>query len=195
MNEQLTKDWVMHVWGSFSFGKRLIVWDAYKYHIMYSINSIIKHRTNSEVSIIPAGLTEQFQPADISWNKPFKEAYRKLYDEWMATGEKSFTPAGNMRAPSKPLVVQCMKTAWDAIGVEVIKKSFIVSGIALNPDRSEDGNIRCIQADGVASQAKEEITRQTALLTQDEDKNDPFLDCEVDEELENNETVIDDDTN
>ena len=195
MNEQLKKDWVMRVWGSFSFGKRILVWDAYRCHIMDSVKSIIKHRTNSEVSIIPAGLTKQLQPADISWNKPFKEAYRKLYDEWMATGEKSFTPAGNMRAPSKPLVVQWVKTAWDAVGVDVIKKSFIVSGIALHPDGSEDNNIRCIQTDGVAAQAKEEITRQTALLTQDEDENDPFLDCEDDEELENNETVIDDDDN
>ena len=98
-------------------------------------------------------------------------------------------------APSKPLVVQWVKTAWDAVGVDVIKKSFIVSGIALHPDGSEDNNIRCIQTNGVAAQAKEEITRQTALLTQDEDENDPFLDCEDDEELENNETVIDDDDN
>ena len=33
-----------------------------------------------------------------------------------------------------------------------------------------------------------------ALLTQEEDDNDPFVDCEDDEELETNETVIDDDT-
>ena len=129
MNEQLTKDWVMHVWGSFSFVKRILVWDAYKCHIVDSLKSIIKHHTNSEVSIIPAGLTKQLQPAGISWNKPFKEVYRKLYDEWMATGEKSFTQAGNMRAPSKPLVVQWVKTAWDAVGVDVIKKSFIVRKI------------------------------------------------------------------
>ena len=32
-------------------------------------------------------------------------------------------------------------------------------------------------------------------MTQDEDKNDPFLDCEDDKELEINETVIDNDTN
>ena len=52
----------------------------------------------------------------------------------MAMGEKSFTQARNMRAPSKPLVVQWVKTAWDTTGVDVIKKSFRVSRIALNPD-------------------------------------------------------------
>ena len=91
---------------------------------MDSVNSIIKYCTNSELSIIPAGLTKELQPADISWNKPLKEAYQKVYDEWMAMGEKSFTQAGNVRAPSKPLVIQWVKTAGDAIGVNVIKKPF-----------------------------------------------------------------------
>jgi len=38
-------------------------------------------------------------PADVSWNKPFKEAYKARYNQWMATGEKSYTPAGNIKAP------------------------------------------------------------------------------------------------
>ena len=63
----------------------------------------------------------------------------------------------------------------------------------LNPDGSEDDNFRCIQADGVAAQVREELSRGTALLTQEEHDNDPFVDCEDDEEQETNETVIDDD--
>ena len=97
-----------------------------------------------------------------------------------------------MRAPSKPFVVQWVKTVWDAVSVNVIKKSFWVSGIALNPDGCEDGNIRCIQADGVAAQVREELSQQTALLTQDQDDNDPFANCEDEDKLEINETVIDD---
>ena len=64
----------------------------------------------------------------------------------------------------------------------------------LNPDGSEDYNFRFIQADGVAAQLREESSRGMALLTQDEDNNDPFVDCEDDKELETDETVIDDDT-
>ena len=41
-----------------------------------------------DVAIIPGGLTSQLQPADMSWNKPFKMAYRELCNEWMATAEK-----------------------------------------------------------------------------------------------------------
>ena len=62
----------------------------------------------------------------------------------------------------------------------------------MNPAGCDDGNIRCIQTDGVAAKAKEELSRQTALLTQDQDENDPFADCEDEDEQEINETVIDD---
>ena len=87
-----------------------------------------------------------------------------------------------------------MKTAWDAVSVDNIKKSFRVSRIVLNPDGSEDDNIHSIQADRVEAQMREELSWKTALLTQEEDDNDLFLDREDDEEQETNETVIDDDT-
>ena len=113
----------------------------------------------------------------------------------MATGEKLFTPAGNMRPPSKLLAVQWVKKAWSAVSADVIRKTFHVSGIALNPDGSEDHEIRCIQEDGVAAGAKEEIAQLTTAftLTQDEDDSDPFSDLDDDEdELENNEIVVED---
>ena len=64
----------------------------------------------------------------------------------------------------------------------------------MNPDGSEDENFCCIQADGVAAQVREELSRQMALLTQDEDDNDAFVDCEDDKEMETNKTVIDNHT-
>ena len=56
--------------------------------------------------ILPRGTTSNLQPADVSWNKAFKTAYHQLYDRWMDTGEHSFTPAGNMRAPDKLTCLQ-----------------------------------------------------------------------------------------
>ena len=64
----------------------------------------------------------------------------------------------------------------------------------LNSDGSEDDNFRCIQADKVPAQEREELSRGMTLLTQDEDHNDPFVDCEDDEELEANEAVTGDNT-
>ena len=74
MNEELTKDWVSRPWGLLAFNQRLLVWDAYKCHITDAITSYAKRSTKTDVSIIPGGLTRHLQPADVSWNKPFKEA-------------------------------------------------------------------------------------------------------------------------
>ena len=37
MNEKLTIDWVERGWGRLSFGRRLLVWDAYKCHLMKTV--------------------------------------------------------------------------------------------------------------------------------------------------------------
>lgn len=101
MNEKLTKDWVLHCWGRLNFGRGLLVWDAYKCHITGSIKEVVKTQTNSDISVVPGGLTCIVQPADTSWNKPFKGSYKDHYADWIANGEKSYTAAGNVRAPSK----------------------------------------------------------------------------------------------
>ena len=110
MNEGLTKDWARRGWGEISFGRRLLVWDAYKCHTMPSVVNVVNSRTNSDISLIPGGLTGKIQPADVSWNKPFKTAYKQRYNRWMIEGEKTYTKAGNVRAPSKLLCLQWVKT-------------------------------------------------------------------------------------
>ena len=97
-----------------------------------------------------------------------------MYDEWLATGEHSFTPAGNMRPPSKKLVITRVKQAWDAVSSKVIINCFHISGIALNPNGSEDKEIRCLRQGEVAEVAKEDIRRQSAALAQRDDGEDPY---------------------
>ncbi len=126
MNENLTKNWIKRGWGALSFGRRLLVWDAYRCHVMESVRDVLVKQTNSDASVIPGGLTG---PADVSWNKPFKGAYKKLYNEWMISGEKSYTPAGNVRAPNKLLCLRWVKQAWSELSTEVIVKSFKVCAI------------------------------------------------------------------
>ena len=138
MNESLTIDWVKRGWGTLNFGRRLLVWDAYRCHLMPSVKNVAETHTNTDLSVIPGGLTSLVQPADVSWNKPFKEAYKARYNQWMVTGEKSYTPAGNVRAPSKVLCLQWVKEAWSSVSTEVVKKSFISCGISINVDGSED---------------------------------------------------------
>lgn len=84
---------------------------------------------------IPGGLTKHLQPADVSWNKPFKQAYRTKYEEWLTSGDKTYTAAGNMRAPEKILCLQWVKESWNSLSTAVIMKS---CGLSVNTDRSQD---------------------------------------------------------
>ena len=61
MNQKLTKE--RHVWDTLNFGKRLLVWDAYKCHLMESVKANVKNHTKSKLSIIPGDLTKHLQPA------------------------------------------------------------------------------------------------------------------------------------
>lgn len=130
--------------------------------------------------------------------KPFKAAYKELYGEWTATGEKTYTPAGNIRAPSKVQCLEWVKKAWESVQVEVVIKSFRSCGIAVQVDGSEDKEIHCIQDGGVAAVAFEDISSSTAALLascegESDSDGDPFKDIDEDEaELEENEVVIDD---
>ena len=197
INEGLTKDWVKRGWGTLSFGRRLLIWDAYRCHIMDSVKGVVDNQAKSDVAIIPGGLTALVQPADVSWNKPFKAAYKELYNEWMVIGEKSYTAAGNVRAPSKLLCLRWVKKAWECVRKEIIIKSFEVCGISVSVDGKDDHKIHCIKDGEVAAAARPEIESKTKALHEpqdlDADHDDPFADVEEDEEeLDTNECIIED---
>ena len=196
MNEVLTKEWIDKVWGRLNFQRRLLVWDAYRCHIMSTVTSHVDRSTNTDISVIPGGLTSHLQPADVSWNKPFKQAYKALYNEWMVSGEKSYTPAGNVRAPDKALCLNWVKEAWKSVTSDVTKKSFLVHvhvcGISASTDGSQDSEIGCIKDGGIAAEAARIIAEKTRDLPVDgeNEEQDPFTDDE--DELEANETVVHD---
>ena len=147
------------------------------------------------MSVLPGRLTRLVQPADVSWNKPFKEAYKCLYNEWMVSGKKCYTPAGNVCAPSKLLCLCWVKEAWSCVSKEVVVKSFEVCGITVNVDGSEDMKIHCIKDGEVAMGARREMEQKTRELHLNLDSNvddDPFTDMEEDEELDCNELTIED---
>lgn len=110
MNEELTIDWIKQSWGTLNFCHRLLVWDAYKCHLLPSVKDVVAKQTNNiDLSIIPGGLASKIQPADVNWNKPLRVVYKAKYNQWMVDGEKSYTAAGNVRTPNKLLCLQWVK--------------------------------------------------------------------------------------
>ena len=45
------------------------------------------------MAVVPGGCMKYAQPADVSWNKPFRDRFREFYDDWMESGEKMLKPA------------------------------------------------------------------------------------------------------
>ena len=117
----------------------------------------------------------------------------------MADGPKTYTAAGNVRAPSKALCLQWVSECWEALSVETIKESFRVCGISASTDRTEDGELCCLKTGTVAAEAREPLRQETATLLsaleagdQHDDNADSFTDMEEDEdELDDNEVMLD----
>ena len=164
MSEDLTIQYLDKVWGQLSFTCRLLIWDAYRCHMMDKVRMHVDKQTNSDMCILPGGTTNHLQPADVSWNKPFKGVYRVLYNQWMASGEQSFTLGGNMRAPDKLTCLKWVVESWEVVTSEVIVKSFKVCGISVAVDGSEDGDIHCLKSGEVAADAAEEIHQLTTEM-------------------------------
>ena len=64
------------------------------------------------------------------WNAPFKARYRDLYTACrMSAQNHERTKAGNLRAPSKALMVEWVLRSWESVTCDTIRRSFDVCGV------------------------------------------------------------------
>ena len=171
MNEALTIEWITECYGIFWPDQRLLVWDLFKCHTTPKVIKHLKMVAKSKTAFVPGGMTGKLQPADVSWNRPFKIFYKELYDEWLLNGEHTFTPCGNLRSPSKLLCIQWVKQAWDKVTDEIIIKSFLICGISNAVDGSQDHLIH-----GYTPRASVSPREETMLEEElsDESDEDPY---------------------
>jgi hypothetical protein len=144
-NDDLTIQWLDSCMGTSLFKKRLLVWDSYRCHISEKTKKRLK-AINAVAAVVPGGCTKYIQPADLSWNKPFKARLREFYDKWMeGDADKSYTAGGNLRAPTKKLLIDWIVTAWNELDISMIVKSFKSCGLTNNLDGTEDEQIHCFK--------------------------------------------------
>ena len=118
--------------------KRLLVWDAFSGHITKAVKEEVRVKYNTDMAVIPPGCTSKLQPCDVSWNSPFKDTFRDLYDEWLVNGVKEMMRQRNRKPVPKSAVLKWIKTAWASVTPDVIRKSFKKTGISCNMDGTED---------------------------------------------------------
>ena len=79
---------------------------------------------NTDLVIIPGGMTSQLQVLDVVVNKPFKDYLWKNYSDWLINGNHALTPTDKLKKPSIQLLAQWIITAWGKIKSESIVKGF-----------------------------------------------------------------------
>ena len=109
------------------------MWDTFRGHTTKDVKQQVRGHFNTDLIFIPPGCTGKVQPADVSWNAPFKWHLEELYDEWHFTTPKEFTRYG-----TKPLMLKWIKQAWDLATPEIIKNSFIKCGISNAMDGTQN---------------------------------------------------------
>ena len=102
MNDATTKDYLLKIIGHEMFQKRLLVWDSFRCHLGKDTKRVLRN-LKIDTAVIPGGCTKFVQPANVSWNKPFKDRIQSLHDEWLSSGDLPVTRNGNP-APPPPMV-------------------------------------------------------------------------------------------
>ena len=91
--------------GGFANTQSLLVWDSFSAHLTDTVKQQLRENKTA-TAVIPGGLTSLVQPLDVCLNKPFKDHLREKWMTWMMSGEKTFTPGGQLRAASLVTVCQ-----------------------------------------------------------------------------------------
>lgn len=131
-NDGITMEWLQRIMGNLAFTSRLLIWDSYRCHISEAVQED-RRRKKIDVAVIPGGCTGLIQAPDVSWNRPFKTSMRNQYDEWLRSGEKTYTAAGNVRAVSKSQLCDMVVKAWEDLSSDIIVKSFQCCGLVPQP--------------------------------------------------------------
>ena len=162
-------DWAERVWGANQDDvQRLLVLDQAPIHKTATTRDTINSK-DTDLIFIPAGCTSICQPADVSWNRPFKLAMREEWKEYRRRNLR--TAAGNLKTATRQDVLDWVSRAWHAVSEDTITHSFKTCAINLPLDGSEDGLIHDRLAQALNDVQKEDEAAIRALLF-DSDSDD-----------------------
>jgi len=124
-----------------------LVWDSARFHVTDNIKALLRHY-GIDLVVIPAGMTPELQPLDTHINKWIKAAAEEVTDrmeaEWEARADFKGWSLSTRRIFTTYVITEVMRLLVKR--GDLIRKSFIDTGIAVAPDGSEDHliKIKCL---------------------------------------------------
>ena len=117
--------------------------DSVEFHKTEAVKTKAKE-LNTILSIVPPGLTHKLQPLDVSFNKPFKQRVQELQDS-MSIAERSDRDIHEwITSERRIFMTKVVATAYNLLHEEkseMVRRSFICTGINLNPNGEDDAAI------------------------------------------------------
>ena len=110
MDEDLMRAWINEVFitrpgGFFLTSSSMLICDSMRAHLTKSVKSLMRW-ANTVLTVISSGLTKILQPLDISVNRSFKAKLRKFWEEWMISGNHTFTKIGRQRRVDYETIIE-----------------------------------------------------------------------------------------
>lgn len=139
MCENTMKDWLKTVWSRRpnSRTRSALVLDSFRCHRSDYVKAMLKE-DNTDLIIIPGGMTSILQPLDVGINKPMKTALRRRWNEWIGGDDHTYTASGKMRKPEMDEICQWVSDAWNGLDTDIIVRSFLKCSISNSLDGTED---------------------------------------------------------
>ncbi|CAG8834240.1 17576_t:CDS:2, partial [Gigaspora margarita] len=117
--------------------RTILVFDFFKAHITDQAKTEFRSG-NTDLAVIPRGLTSMCQPLDVCINKPFKDQLHKIWHRWIANSSNSITKKGNLKCARLNIVCCWVLDAWNEISKDIIVQAFKKCGISNCLSGSED---------------------------------------------------------
>ncbi|KAM7246977.1 hypothetical protein CapIbe_003275 [Capra ibex] len=141
MTEDLMQDWLEVVWrrrtGAVPKQRGLLILNGFRGHATDSVKSSMESM-NTDMVIIPGGLTSQLQVLDVVVYKPLNDSVRAQYSNWLLAGNLALSPTGNAKKPPLGLFLEWVMVAWNSISSESIVQGFKKCHISSNLEDEDD---------------------------------------------------------
>ena len=99
---------------------RMLVLDAVSCHKTDDTKALLC-RTNTDLTIIPGGMTSLMPPLDVSINKLFKDGLCRCWSDWIMSGEKTCTKSGRMTNVDLTMICGWIIKLWEELLSDIIK--------------------------------------------------------------------------